>query len=223
MPVITIGRQFGAGGTTVGEMLSRELHADLLESRIIDEVAHRLQLPKEEVEAEDEQPGSLLARLLVALGSAGTEPLIPPEATAWNPPNADATFDTRKAVLQITQHVIQEAARAGDVVIVGRGGAYILRDFPGALHVFLRADTEIRSKTIMARFNLATEEEARRRIKLNDENWTAYIRQVYGHDRNLPAHYDLVLDTGRLGYDSTVDAVIGALKRRRAGSGRLSN
>jgi len=57
MPVITIGRQFGAGGTTVGEMLARRLKIDLLESRIIDEVAHRLQLPKEEVEAEDEQPG----------------------------------------------------------------------------------------------------------------------------------------------------------------------
>jgi len=154
MPVVTIGRQFGAGGTSVGEMLARELHADLLESRIIDEVAHRLQLPKEEVEAEDEQPGSLLARLLVALGSASTEPLIPPEAAAWQPPNTDPAFDTRKAVLEITQHVIEEAARTGNVVIVGRGGAYILRDFPGALHVFLRAATDIRVKAIMARNNM---------------------------------------------------------------------
>ena len=214
MPVITIGRQFGAGGTTVGERLARELHLDLLESQIIDEVAHRLQLPKEEVEAEDEQPGSLLARLLVALGSASTEPLIPPEAAAWNPPNAGAAFDTRKAVLQITQHVIQEAARAGDVVIVGRGGAYILRDFPGALHVFLRADAEARVKTIVQRFELASEDEARRRIKLNDENWTAYIKQVYGHDRNLSSHYDIVLDTGRLGYEATIEAIKAALRGR---------
>src|SRR6266850_1981363 len=185
MPVITIGRQFGAGGTSVGEMLSRELHADLLESRIIDEVAHRLQLPKEEVEAEDEQPGSLLARLLVALGSASTEPLVPPEA-----------------------------ARAGNVVIVGRGGAYILRDFPGALHVFLRAAEAVRVKSIMTRFDITSEEEARRRLKRTDENWTAYIKQVYGHDRNLAGHYDMVLDTGRLGYETTVDAIIVALKGR---------
>src|ERR1700730_14198764 len=154
MPVITIGRQFGAGGTTVGELLAGRLKADLLESRIIDEVAHRLQLPKEEVEAEDEQPGSLLARLLVALGSASSEPLIPPEAAAWTTPNTDPTFDTRKAVLQITQHVIEEAARGGNVVIVGRGGAYILRDFPGALHVFLRAADPIRVRATMARFNV---------------------------------------------------------------------
>jgi cytidylate kinase len=194
-------------------MLAHELKADLLESQIIDEVAHRLELPKEEVEAEDEHPGTLLGRLLVALGSASSEPLIPPEATAWSPPNADPTFDTRKAVLQITQNVIQEAARAGNVVIVGRGGAYILRDFPGALHVFLRAADPIRIKATMARFNIG-EDEAKRRTKQADENWTAYIKQVYGHDRNHPAHYDMVLDTGRLGYQSVVDAILTALKRR---------
>src|SRR3989441_7864830 len=149
VPVITVGRQFGAGGATVGRMLADELKADFLDSKIIDEVARRLQLPKEEVEAEDEQPGSLLARLLVALGSASTEPLIPPEATAWNPPNVAPTFDTRKAVLQITQHVIEEAARSGNVVIVGRGGAYILRDEPKALHLLLRAPEPVRVKASM--------------------------------------------------------------------------
>jgi cytidylate kinase len=216
VPVITVGRQFGAGGATVGRMLATELKCDLLDSQIIDEVARRLQLPNEEVEAEDEQPGSLLARLLVALGSATSEPLIPPEATAWTPPNAGPTFDTRKAILQITQHVIEEAARTGNVVIVGRGGAYILSKFPGALHVFLRGAEAVRVKTIMARLNLTNEEEARRRMKQTDENWTAYIKQVYGHDRNHPGHYDLVLDTGRLGYEATMDAIVAALRRRKA-------
>ena len=214
MPDITIGRQFGAGGSTVGEMLARELKADLLESRIIDEVAHRLQLPKEEVEAEDEQPGSLLHRLLMALGSASGEPMIQPEATAWNPPNVDPVFDTRRAVLEITQQVIKEAARGGNVIIVGRGGAYILRDFEGALHVFLRAAEAVRIKAVMARLKLS-EEEARRRLKQADENWTAYIKQVYGHERNLPAHYDLVLDTGRLGYEGAVATIVTALRTRK--------
>jgi cytidylate kinase len=213
VPVITIGRQFGAGGATVGHMLAQELKADFLDSQIIDEAARRLQLPKEEVEAEDEQPGSLLARLLVALGAATTEPLIPAEATAWTPPNAGPTFDTRKAVLSITQNVIEEAARTGNVVIVGRGGAYILRDFPGALHVFLRAAEAVRVKAIMARFNITSEDEARRRIKQTDENWTSYIKQVYGHDRNQAGHYDMVLDTGRLGYETTVEVIVAALKK----------
>ena len=214
MPVITIGRQFGAGGRTVAELLARRLKLDVLDSQLIDQVAQRLQLPKEEVEAEDEQPGSLLNRLLMALGSASGEPMIPPETAAWNPPNVDPVFDTRRAVLEITQHVIQEAARAGNVVIVGRGGAYILRDLEGALHVFLRAAEAIRVKVVMERFKL-TEEAARRRLKQSDENWTAYIKQVYGHDRNLASHYDLVLDTGRLGYEATVETILAALNNRK--------
>jgi CMP/dCMP kinase len=213
MPVITIGRQFGAGGRTVGEMLARRLKVDVLDSQLINKVAQRLQLPQEEVEAEDEQPGSLLHRLLMALGSASGEPMIPPETAAWNPPNVDPVFDTRRAVLDITQQVIKEAAREGNVIIIGRGGAYILRDFPGALHAYLRAAEPIRLKTVMARFNLS-EEEARRRLKQTDENWTAYIKQVYGHDRNLPSHYDLVLDTGRLGYEATEEAILAALRAR---------
>src|SRR6202140_1356938 len=187
MPVITIGRQFGAGGRTVGEMLAQRLTLEVLDSQLIDEVAHRLQLPKEEGEAEDEQPGSLLHRLLMALGSASGEPMIPPETTTWNPPNVDPVFDTRRAVLEITQHVIQEAARGGNVIIVGRGGAYILHDFPGALHIYLRAAESIRVKTVMARHNLS-EEEARRRVKHSDENWSAYIKQVYAPALNLPPH-----------------------------------
>ena len=215
MPVITIGRQFGAGGASVGRMLATRLKIDFLDSQIIDEVAHRLELPKEEVEAEDEHPGSLLARLLVALGSASTEPLIPAESAAWTPPNAAPTFDTRKAVLQITQHVIEQAARVGNVVIVGRGGAYILSKHPDALHIFLRASEAVRVKAIKARFDIASDEEARKRLKQTDENWTAYIRQVYGHDRDHPAHYDMVLDTGRLGYEGAVEVVVAALQSRK--------
>jgi len=214
MPVITIGRQFGAGGNTVGEMVARRLKADVLDSELIDQVAHRLQLPKEEVEAEDEQPGSLLNRLIMALGSASGEPMIPPDTATWNPPNVDPVFDTRRAVLEITQHVITEAARGGNVVIVGRGGAYLLHDLEGALHVYLRAEEAIRVTTIMSRHNLQ-QEQARRLVKQTDENWNADIKQVYGHDRNLPSHYDLVVDTGRVGYDATVEAILEALKGRK--------
>ena len=89
-----------------------------------------------------------------------------------------------------------------------------MSSFPGALHVFLRGAESARVKTIMARFNIASEDEAKRRIKQTDENWTSYIKQVYGHDRNHPAHYDLVLDTGRLGYDATVAAIVAALPGR---------
>jgi len=213
VPVVTIARHFGAGGDSVGKMLSDRLHADFLGPQLIDEVAHRLELPKEEVEAADEQPGSFLQRLLIALAAASPEHAVTAESPTWTPPYTDPQSDPRRAVLEYTQQVITEAARSGNVVIVGRGGAYVLHDLPGALHVFLRADESTRVKAVMEREHIG-QEDARRRVKQTDENRCAYIRQVYGHTWDLPSHYDLVLDTGRLGYDATVDAILAALKGR---------
>lgn len=213
MPVVTIARHFGAGGDSVGKMLAERMHADFLGPQLIDEVAHRLEMPKEEVEAADEQPGSFLQRLLIALAAASPEHAVTAESPTWTPPYTDPQSDPRRAVLEYTQQVIREAARSGNVVIVGRGGAYVLHDEPGALHVFLRADERTRVKAVMEREHIG-EEDARRRVKHTDENRRAYIRQVYGHTWDLPSHYDLVVDTGRLGYEATVDAILAALKGR---------
>jgi cytidylate kinase len=213
VPVITIARLFGAGGDTVGKMLAQRLKADYLGPELIDEVARRLEMPKEEVEAADEQPGTFLNRLLIALGAANPEPAISSEGTAWIPPYADPHLDPRRAILENTQQVIREAARSGNVIIVGRGGAYILSDLPGALHVFLRAAESERIIAVMERENIGPDE-ARKRIKQTDENRRAYIRQVYGHTWDLPGHYDVVLDTGRLGYDATVEAILAVLPGR---------
>jgi cytidylate kinase len=213
--IITIARQFGAGGETVGQILAQRLGADLLDRAIMDEVARRLQLPDEEIEAHDEHPGSLIGRLLTALGTASVDVSAPPEVVAWTPPYADPAFDPRQAVLNITQEVIREAARTGNAVIVGRGGAYLLRDHPQALHAFLQAAMPVRIATVMRVLGVG-EEQARHRIRRTDTNRGAYIRQVYGHDWRHPSHYDLVLDTGRLGYEAAADALVAALKGRTA-------
>ena len=213
MPVITIARQFGAGGEAVGHILATRLKAEYLDRQIVAEAARRLELPAEEVEAQDESPGSFLSRLRTALGSASGDFSVPPEVAAWTPPYADPAFDPRRAVLNITQELIREAARTGNVVIVGRGAADILRDHPHTLSVFLRAGTEQRVKTAVELFHLS-EEEARKRLKQTDANRAAYIRQVYGHDWEHPAHYDLVLDTGRLGYEVSAATILAAVKGR---------
>jgi cytidylate kinase len=213
VPVITIARLFGAGGESVGRMLAARLQADFLGPDLIDKVARRLELPREEVVAADEQPGSFLSRLLIALAAASPEHAVTSESPTWTPPYTDAHSDPRRAVLEYTQEVIREAARSGNVVILGRGGAYILADLPGALHVFLRAGEPERIKAIVEREHV-TEEEARGRMKQTDENRRAYIRQVYGHTWDLPGHYDLVLDTGRLGYEATTEAILAGLKGR---------
>lgn len=213
MPVITIARQFGAGGEPVAQIVARQLGADLLDRGIMTEVARRLEIPDAEAEEEDETPGSFLSRLLTALGTTTIEFSAPPEVAAWAPPYTDPDFDPRRAILSITQQVVKEAARTGNAVIVGRGSAYLLRDQPGALHVFLQAPVAARLRYAMSVFGIG-EEEAAKRMKHTDANRAAYIRQVYGHDWLNPSHYHLVIDTERFGFEPAADVILAAARHR---------
>ena len=188
-------------------MVADRLGAELVDRKFFEEVARRLEIPPDEVERHEEVPGSFLNRVLQALGSASIEFAAPPEATAWAPPYSDPTLDTRKAILLITQELIREAARTDNAVIVGRGAAYLLRDHPRALHVFLRSSERARVATLREGLGIS-EDEARRRIKHMDANRRAYVRQVYNLDWLDPAHYHVVLDTGRLGYERTTAAIV---------------
>jgi cytidylate kinase len=207
VPVITIGRTYGAGGETVGGMVAERLGAELVDRKIFVEVARRLELPPDEVERHEEVPGSFLNRVIEALGTASIEFAAPPEAAAWAPPYNDPTLDTRKAVLQITQELIREANRTGNAVIVGRGAAYLLRDHPRVLHVFLHSSERDRVAALRQTFRF-TDEEAKRRIKQMDANRREYARQVYNVDWRDPVHYHLVVDTGRLGYERAAAAIL---------------
>lgn len=211
MPIVTIGRQYGAGGEKVGQAVAAALGAEYVDRKIVDELARRLEMPDSEVEAQAEAPGSLLSRLLASLGAASVEWGAPPDAMAWTPPYEEPGFDPRKAMLQVTQETIREAARSGNAVIVGHGGAYVLGAMPGALHVFLLADEEFRVEHVRATLGLG-EDEARKRMKHFDANRGAYVKQVYGHDWLHPAHYHLVLDVGRFGIDAAAGVVLAAVR-----------
>jgi len=211
MPVITVGRTLGAGGETIAAMVAQRLGADLVDRKIFDEVVRRLDMPEDEVEKLEEAPGSLLNRVLQALGSASIEFAAPPEGSVWTPPYADPTFDTSKAVLQITQEVIREANRSGNAVIVGRGAGYVLLGEADVLHVFVTGPREARVARVRELYGLS-EEEARRRVKHTDANRAAHARQVYGHDWLDAQHYHLVLNTDWLGYERSARLIVDAAR-----------
>jgi cytidylate kinase len=96
-------------------------------------------------------------------------------------------------------------------VIVGRGAAYVLMDDPTVLHAFLHGSKAGRIEVVKELFGL-DEEEARRRIKQTDANRAAYIKQVYGHDWEHPSHYHILVDTGRLSYETAANAILAAVR-----------
>ena len=207
MPVITIARQYGAGGSTVARMVAERLGADLVDKELIAEVARRAELAASVVEAEDEQPSRLLGRLLAAFG-----PLAAEAGMVWQAPYPDPAYDPRPAILELTRKVVAEVARGGNAVIVGRGGAAILHERRDVLHVFLYAADTIRLQTVMER-EAISESAARRRMREADANRAAYLRQVYGLDRRDPLLYTLQCNTGLLGYARTAEIILAAAAR----------
>jgi cytidylate kinase len=208
MAVITISRQFGAGGSTVAALLAERLHMDVVDQSLIAEVARRATLAPEDVAAEDERPTTLLDRLALSFS-----PLAAGLGMAWEPPYPDPAFDPRREVLELTQEVVREVAKTGNVVIVGRGGAHILHELPGALHVFLHAESSFRQRVVMDREQLDSAA-AGRRVHEMDANRAAYVKQVYGRDWLDVRLYDLAIDTGRVGFACAASLVQTALAER---------
>lgn len=210
MPVITLAREFGAGGETVGHLLARRLDLEYLDSKIVDEVARRLKVGKDVVESYDEKTGGLLDRLLRQLATVDFS--TPQDVAAWVPPHGELAWDPRKSVLAVTQEIIRRQAATGDVVIVGRGAAFLLLDQPEVLRVFLHAPFDFRVQALMKAQGL-DEAAARKLLKERDANSAAYIRQVYGHDWHGPNHYDLMIDTARIGHQRAVEVIVAALPK----------
>jgi len=219
MPVITIARQYGAGGSTVAAIVAERLGADLVDKWLVAEIARRAQLPPKSVEAEDERPSSLIGRLVASFAPMGAA-----AGMVWDVPYPDPAYDPRLAILELTRSVVTEVARGGNVVIVGRGGAAILRERRDAVHVFLYAAEPARVETVMAR-ETVSESVARRRMHEMDANRAAYLRQVYGLDRRDPLLYTLMCNTGLLGYARTAEIILaaaGRLSEARAAGAALS-
>ena len=206
MPVVTISRQFGAGGSSVAALVAAGMGAEVVDRKLIDQVAAKLALEPSEVEEEEERPRTLFESLVRSFST-----LEPGMGAGWTPPYPDPLFDPRKEIIALTEQMIREAAATGNVVIVGRGASFLLKDLPGVFRVFLWAPESVRIKTVMKRFSLA-EAEATKRTHETDANRAAYNRQLYGHNWSDPESFDLTVSTGRVGYEATAQMILGALK-----------
>jgi cytidylate kinase len=209
MPVVTISRQFGAGGSSVAAIVAEELHADVVDKKLVDEIAARLQLKPDDVEAESEHPRRLFDRIIRSFSS-----LEPGMGAAWTPPYPeDPFFDPRVEIIRLTEQTIKEAAASGNVVIVGRAAAFVLRDRPEVFRVFLRAPEASRVKTLEERFGL-DEATARRKMHETDANRAAYTKQLYGRDWTDPDEYDLIVNTGRIDYATAAHIILHGVEGR---------
>ena len=129
MPVITISRMFGSGGSEVAELVASALGWTLLDDDVINAVAARLGIAPAEVKAREERVPSLAERLVDTLSLASPE-LAPP---------SEGLPPTETQLVEVTHHVIEEVVQAGPAVLVGRGAQCVLAERDDALHAFCYA------------------------------------------------------------------------------------
>ncbi|MCA9757329.1 MAG: cytidylate kinase-like family protein [Candidatus Eisenbacteria bacterium] len=209
MPIVTVSREYGSGGYVFGRSLAARLGSDFADASLVEEVARRMRCPAEVVERWDERSESLILRLLRAMQSAN------PESVAPGPVAREVYVDTPspERVAATVREVVLEEARSGNAVIVGRGGAFVLRDHPGALHVRLVGSRMDRVGRIAERYSLSIED-ATERVDDADRERARYIKHNFGLEWKDPANYDLVFNTSRVAIEDAVESTVRILERR---------
>lgn len=190
--IITIGRQFGSGGSEIGRIVAEKLNIPYYDKNIIDHVADKLGFSPEYVKQVEEKPtGSFLFSMaMYSYGSA-----------------ADGMLPAELRVSTAQTEFILEKAREGQGVFVGRCSDYILRDRDDVLSVFIYADMTARIRSVMARYNLS-EREAIKTIQQTDKRRALYYNTNTQHRWGTKESYNLMLDSGVLGHYGAADAIV---------------
>jgi cytidylate kinase len=223
MAIVTISRQFGAPGRPVGLELARRMGAEFLDRQLVDAVATRAGIPLAEAQDLDERVPSLWQRLAAALAVGVPDPVMPPvPASIASDLVASADLSAHDRLAALTRTVMEEAAERGDVVILGRGGAFVLKHRPDAVHVQLHADVDVRVRSLVDRVAEIPVEEIpdgtrpdeaslRDLCREMDARRAAFIRHHFGVDWLDSSHYHLAIDGGRLPRETVVDTILVAV------------
>jgi len=190
MHAVTISREYGSGGGEIAARLAQQLEWQLVDHQIVAEAARELETHESVVQAHDEHVAGVLSRLF-----------------GWPFPT---TSQDTQAYHEKLHHLVESAANAGHVVIVGRGGQVLLANRRDVLHVRVVAPLELRVAYVVNREGLDTDA-ARRRVQEKDRARARYAQTQFHSQSDDPHLYDLVINTAILDLDSVVDQICLAL------------
>lgn len=196
--LITISRQYAAGGSRIASRVAEALGWQLVDNEFVDQVAERAGLTPEEVAQREEKPPSLIERLA--------------SVTAFELPELFAHSGVRGrldegSLEQITRSLVKDLAERGNSVLVGRASAAVLARRRDALHVRVVASIEFRESHAQTAFGFSRQEAAQRRAEV-DANRKRYHQDYYDRNVNDPTHYDLVLNSERLGWEGSAQVLV---------------
>ena len=206
MAVITISRQFGAGGITLGKMVADALGYTFADSDIIQRVAKEANVSTNWVEAFEKDAGSKLSRFVSSMVSKRLLDRVLGD---------ERGYLDEKIYLDYLVLIVAQFADEGNVVILGRGSQYILNDHPDAIHILLVDELENRIKFIMQHYDLPRKK-AERMVETEDVRRFNLYKRLGKSDFESPMLYHMVLNMGRLDFDTARDMVRDMVADREA-------
>ena len=195
MAAITISRQFGAGGRTLGERLCERFGFHLVDEFVIDELARKAKVKGDWLTAMEKEASSTLLRLISSIVSSGL---------IYRTPTAPGEDFERKKYKDFLRRVMTTMANEGGYVLLGRGAQIVLQDHPKVLRILLVAEYEDRVKFMVQRYHLSGEE-AKKIIKEKETQRTAVATNIFGADIDDPKFYHIVLNTSLIPFDWAAD------------------
>ena len=198
--IITISREFGSGGRTIGRLIAQKLNIPFYDSELVKQISLESGFAPKFVEEHGEHsPGnSLFSYAFAPQGVPGVMNGLSTADFLWN----------------IQCSVILQIADQGPCVIVGRNADYILKDRADVLNVFVHADKEFRAERIVRLYGNSEktpsarlqEKDKRRRV-----NYQHYTGRTWGNAENYP----VCLDSGVLGVENCADIIVDIISKSK--------
>ena len=187
MAILTISREYGSGGKEIGQAVSELMGYQYIDrQRILEDMGKVGPQWEEQAKYFDEiQPSTW-------------------ERYKWS----------FRGFVALNQYHILNYALQDNVVIMGRGGNFLLKEISYALRVRTVAPIEKRIETVMKWEGETSSEHARWLIEKADKDMAGTVYMIYGSQWDDPKQYDMVFDTGILSYDEIISSIKDKLKKK---------
>lgn len=196
--IITISREFGSGGRSIGKAVAEALNIPYYDKELIKQVAEKTGLSPEYVEnAGEHAPGKSFLSFLPHLGI---------------PQNFSGSMSAADFLWCIQSKVILDLAEKEPCVIVGRCADYILKDDPDAFHVFIHAPTEFKADRIVRLYG-ESEKQPEERLADKDSKRRIHYKHFTGREWGQCQNYHLSLDSSLIGIERCVEIIVSLSQR----------
>lgn len=193
--VITIARQYGSGGRTVGKILAEELGVNYYDRELLRIASDESGINEKLFASADEKLSQ--TSLFKAAKKVYDGSVIPPESD---------DFVSMQNLFNYQAKIIRELAETESCIIIGRCADYVLKDYDNVLSVFVHAPMDFRMMRA-ANVHSMPPKELERYINKIDKRRAAYYKYYTGREWTDGRNYDLCLNSSKLGIEKCVDEI----------------